>query len=143
MTADTPVDTPVRPPRRIRTVSAVLTGTAAAFGLTISGGLLAVVFAGVEQWANLPAWLDDASPYAVLLAGLALAGRVAADVAGRYAAWCGLGAGLLVLAAGAAVSRSSEAHGDGLEMPTVYVSAVVVALAVAAFALLSRRLRRE
>jgi len=134
--------TDIRPPRRSSTISAVLTGIAAAFGLTVSGGLLAVVLAGVEQWANLPAWLDDSAPYVVLLAGLALSGRVAADVAGRHAPWCGLGAALLTLAAGAAVSRSSEAHGDGLEMPSVYVAALVVGLAVSGSAVLSRRLRR-
>ncbi|GAB3653657.1 hypothetical protein GCM10027596_04370 [Nocardioides korecus] len=112
------------PPTR---VGAVVTGALACFGLVISSALVAVVTAGALQWVNLPGWLDNGIPVVVLLGGLALAGRVATDVAGRWGPWCGLGAAALVAAIGAALARAGEAHGDGVEPVQVVVGFVVVA----------------
>lgn len=138
-------DAPTPAPGRrsvLGATSRVVTGTAAAFGLAIAAALLAVVFAGIEQWASPPPWVDNVVPYLILVVGLALAGRVAADVAGTLGVWCGLGAGLLTLACGTAVSRSSEAHGDGLEMASVVIAAVVVTVVIGGVAAATGRARR-
>ena len=127
-------------PRRVDGWSVAI-GTAATFGLAVSSGLTAVVVAGMLQWGSLPGWLDDALPIVVLLLGLLLCGRVAADVAGARGPWCGLGAGLLTTAVGLAVGSVSEAHGDGLEVNEVAVAAAVVTVLVAGSAWLIHRRR--
>jgi hypothetical protein len=108
------------------TFGAVLAGAVATFGLVVSAGLVAVITAGVLQWANLPAWLDNAVPLVVLAGGLVLSGRIATDVAGRFGPWCGLGAAVLIGLIGTAVSMAGEAHGDGLEPMQIVVAVGVV-----------------
>jgi hypothetical protein len=125
-------------------VGAVAAGVAASFGLVVSSALVAVVVAGGLQWMNVPVWLDNGIPLAVLAGGLVLSGRVATDVAGRFGPWCGVGAALLVGLVGTAVSRAGEAHGDGVEpvQIVVAVAAVMVLSAGSAWWIARRRMRR-
>lgn len=141
---ETPSGTRARRTHLVSTIAAVVSAAAAGFGLAVCGGLLAVIFDGVEQWANPPSWLDDTAPFVLIVGALLLAGRVAQDVAGRLATASAVGTGVLVYLSGWAVSRSTEAHGDGLEMGSVLIATVVVTLVMAASSLataLSRRLR--
>jgi len=104
----------------------VIAGAVAVFGLVISSTLVAVVVAGALQWMNLPSWLDDGIPLAMLVSGLILSGRVATDVAGRFGPWCGIGAAILVGLIGSAVSVAGEAHGDGLEPAQIALAVLLV-----------------
>jgi uncharacterized membrane protein YphA (DoxX/SURF4 family) len=65
------------------------------------------------------------------------------DVAGSRAVLCAVGAALLVLLLGLTVSRSSEAHGDGLEVGQVVVAVLVVLVVVGAGASAGHRRRRR
>ena len=117
---------------------AVVVGTAAVFGVLVSSALFAVAVAGFLQWGRP---LDDGLPLLVLGLGMLLCGRVAVDVAGSRAVLCALGAALLVLLLGLTVSRSSEAHGDGIEVFQVVVASLVVLVVVGAGALVGQRRR--
>jgi hypothetical protein len=117
-------------------------GTAAVFGLLVSSGVLAVAMAGFLQWGpRMAPVLDNGFPILVLVLGMLLCGRVAVDMAGPRGALCGVGAALLVGAVGLTVSRSSEAHGDGLEPPQVLVAVLFVLVFVSGPALLVQRRR--
>lgn len=121
---------------------AVVVGTAAVFGVLVSSALFAVAVAGFLQWGRpLAPFLDDGLPLLVLGLGMLLCGRVAVDVAGSRAVLCALGAALLVLLLGLTVSRSSEAHGDGIEVFQVVVASLVVLVVVGAGALVGQRRR--
>jgi hypothetical protein len=126
---------------RVAAVEAVVVGTLAVFGLLFSSAVIAVIVAGMLQWGSMPPWLDDAIPVAVLVVGLAISGRVAVDVAGGQGVWCTLGAAVLVAAMGTVVSRSSEAHGDGIEAGQILVATLVVLLVSGTTALLVGRRR--
>jgi hypothetical protein len=105
----------------------VVTGTAAVFGIIVSGAVLGVAVAGFLQWGpTLASALDDGLPLAVVGLGMVLAGRVAVDVAGRRGVLCTVGAAGIVTALGITLSRSSEAHGDGIEVYQVLVATAVV-----------------
>ena len=121
-------------------VGATVTAAVAAFGLVMSSTLVAVVAAGALQWLPaLPPMLDPAGPLLALGAGMALAGRVAADVAGRRGVRAAAGAAVLVAALGMALSRASEAHGDGVEPPWVALAATCVFVVVGGSAWLVQR----
>jgi hypothetical protein len=123
---------------------AVVVGTAAVFGVLVSSALFAVAVAGFLQWGRpLAPLLDNGIPLLVLLLGMLLCGRVAVDVAGSRAVLCAVGAALLVLLLGLTVSRSSEAHGDGLEVGQVVVAVLVVLVVVGAGASAGHRRRRR
>lgn len=122
----------------------ILVGTATIVGLMVTSGLVSVTVAGFFQWTpNVSPLLDDGLPFALLLAGLVLCGRVAVDIAGGLAVACAALAATLVLLIGYAVERSSEAHGDGLEMQQVLLAALVVLVVVGGSALIIDRRRRR
>jgi ammonia channel protein AmtB len=123
-------------------VGACVTGAVAAFGLVMASLLVAVVVAGALQWVPaVPAALDAGFPVLGLVAGLALAGRVAVDVAGSGGVLAAAGAAAIVAALGLGLSRASEAHGDSVEPPWVGLAAVGVFLIVGGSAWLIRRRR--
>jgi hypothetical protein len=127
-------------------VERILAATAAVFGLLVSGGVFAIVVAGLLQWGPAyPDWLDDGLPLLVLAIGMLLAGRVAVDVAGpRGGLLAALLAAVLLGVLGYAVSRSSEAHGDGVEVGQVLLAVLVVMLlAGGSAALVGRRRARR
>ena len=55
-----------------------------------------------------------------------LTGRVAVDIAGRAGIAGTVGSALVLLVLGLAISRSTEAHGDGIEPRQVLMAALVV-----------------
>lgn len=115
------------PSLRVPRWEATLTGAAAVFGLLVSGAVLAVAVAGFLQWGpTYPAVLDDGLPLVVMAAAMLLAGRVAVDVAGRRGVLSAAGAALVVAVLGMTISKSSEAHGDGIEPVQVLVATVTV-----------------
>lgn len=130
-------------PRLVSRVETVVTGSAAVLGLVVSGAVLAVAVAGLLQWGpHVPALLDDGIPLVVLAAGMLLGGRVAVDVAGRGGLVSCLLAAVTVAVLGDAVSRASEAHGDGIELQQVLLAGLVVLVLTSGSALLVLRLRR-
>ncbi len=121
-------------------IGATVTAAVAAFGLVMSSTLVAIVAAGALQWLPaLPPMLDPAGPLLVLGAGMALAGRVAVDVAGPSGVRAAAGAAVLVAALGMVLSRASEAHGDGVEPPWVALAATCVFVVVGGSAWLVQR----
>ncbi len=132
MTRDEP-----SPDRRSPRRTSVLTATAACFGLIVSGGVAAAVVAGLLQWtSSVSAWLDNLLPLVVLVLGMLLAGRVAVDVAGRLGAVATVASAVLVGLVGWSLSRTSEAHGDGIEPSQVVYAALGVAAVSTASAVL-------
>ncbi len=114
----------------------------ASFGLVMSSTLVAVVAAGALQWLPaLPPILDTALPLLALTAGMALAGRVAVDVAGSRGVSAAAGAAVLVAALGLVLSGASEAHGDAVEPPWVVLTATCVFIVVGGSAWLVQRRR--
>jgi hypothetical protein len=118
----------------------VVIGIAATFGVLISSAVVAVVFAGFLQWGpTLAPVLDNGIPLLVLVLGMLLCGRVAVDVAGRRGTITAVGTAVLVAVLGLAVSRSSDAHGDGIEPTQVAYATAAVLLLVGGSALLIQR----
>ncbi|MBV9831822.1 MAG: hypothetical protein JOZ82_09515 [Marmoricola sp.] len=111
---------------RWRTAERVLAASLAVFGMTCSAAVFSVVVAGLLQWDTLPSIVRNVLPAVVLALGLVLTGRVAVDVAGRAGIAGTAGSALVVLVLGLALSRSTEAHGDGIEPHQVVVAALVV-----------------
>lgn len=129
-------------PSRRTQVTNVLLGSMASFGVTISGGVLALIVTGLLQWkTTLPGIIDDGLPLLMLVFGMLLGGRVAADVAGRAGVWCGVGAALLTVGLGMLLSNSTEAHGDAIEPTQVGLAGLVVLVLVGGTAWLTHRLR--
>jgi len=126
-----------------RHTSAVV-AAATVVGLLVSSGLVAVVVAGSLQWTHgLSPLLDNAIPLAVLTAGMVLAGRVSVDVAGPHGPLAVLVATGVVTAIGWALSRSSEAHGDGIEPQQVLLVTAVVLVVTGGSAVMTLRRRRR
>ncbi len=122
----------------------IVVGTATIFGLLVTSALVAVAVAGFFQWTpNVSPILDDGLPLALVFLGMVLSGRVAVDIAGGLGIACATGAALLVALIGYAVSRSSEAHGDGLEIQQVFLAAATVLVVVGGTALVIDRRRRR
>ena len=122
----------------------VLTGTATVVGLLVSSGVLAVLVAGALQWtSSLSPFLDNLIPVVVLFAGMLLAGRVSVDVAGRRGPLAVVGAAVVVALIGWALSRSSAAHGDGVETQQVVLATLVVLLVTGTGAVVTARRRRR
>jgi len=126
----------------------VLTGSLAAFGIIMSGAVLALVAAGFMQWRpGIPQWVDDGLPLLLLLGGMLLAGRVSVDVAGSLGMFCAVGAAALVGLLGLMVVRDTAAHGDSIDPAQVGIAALVVLLLVGATASVvgwhRRRRRRD
>lgn len=129
------------PPRV--TLATVLIGTLASFGITVSGGVLALVVAGFLQWkTQLPPIVDDGLPLLILGGGMLVAGRVAVDVAGRLGMLCAVGAAVLTGAIGLQISIATEAHGDAIEPLQVLIASLLV-LAVVGGAAWVIRFRRS
>ena len=127
---------------RLSAVERVVSAALAVFGLVVSSALFSVVVAGLLQWGTIAPWLDNAVPIAVLVLGLMLCGRVAVDIAGEAGALATLGAAIVVALVGLSISRSTEAHGDGVEPHQVLIAAVVVLVLTGGTALLVERRRR-
>lgn len=124
-------------------VGATMIAAVATFGLVMSSTLVAVVVAGALQWLPaLPPILDSALPLLTLIAGMALAGRVAVDVAQSRGVTAAAVAAVLVAALGLVLSGASEAHGDGVEAPWVGFAATCVFMVVGAAAWLVQRHRK-
>ena len=122
----------------------VLTGTATVVGLLVSSGVLAVLVAGALQWtSSLSPFLDNLIPLVVLFAGMLLAGRVSVDVAGRRGPLAVVGAAVVVALIGWGLSRTSEAHGDGIETQQVVLATLVVLLVTGAGSVVTARRRRR
>ena len=139
MPADAPT-TPVRP--RTPGWGSVVIATVATFGVLVSAGIVAIVVAGFLQWGpTLAPVLDNGIPILVLFLGMALAGRVAADVAGQRGPFAAVGTAAMVAVLGSALARSSEAHGDGIEPSQVAYATAIVLVVVGGTALLIRRRR--
>jgi len=116
-------------------VGAVLIGSIAAFGIIISGAVLALVAAGFMQWRpGIPDLVDEGLPLLVLLGGMLLAGRVAVDVAGSLGIVSAAGAAALVGLLGLMVVKDTAAHGDSIDPAQVGIAALVVLLLVGATA---------
>lgn len=112
-------------------IGAVIIGSIAAFGILISGAVLAMVAAGFMQWrSGVPQSVDEGLPLVLLAGGMVLAGRVAVDVAGTLGVLCAAGAAAMVGLLGLAVVRDTAAHGDPIEPAQVGIAALVV-LAIA------------
>ena len=141
MTTDAPA-TPVTP--RSPGWGSVVIAVIATFGVLVSSGIVAVVFAGFLQWGPAIApILDNAIPLFILFLGMVLCGRVAVDVAGNRGTVASVGTAAIVAVLGAAVSRSSEAHGDGIEALQVVYATVIVLVVVGGTALLLQRRRAK
>ena len=126
-----------------RRTSAVV-AAATVVGLLFSSALVAVVVAGSLQWTHgLSPLLDNAIPLAVIALGMMLAGRVSVDVAGPHGPLSVLVATAVVTAIGWSLSRSSEAHGDGIELQQVLAAAAVVLVLTGGSAVLTLRRRRR
>ena len=129
-------------------VGAVLIGSLAAFGIIISGAVLALVAAGFMQWrSGIPHYVDEGLPLLLLFGGMLLAGRVAVDVAGSLGIVSAAGAAALVGLLGLMVVRDTAAHGDSIDPAQVGIAALVVLLLVGGTAWVvnwhrRRRLRR-
>jgi hypothetical protein len=122
----------------------VLTGTATVVGLLVSSGVVAVLVAGALQWTSaLSPFLDNLIPLLVLFAGMLLAGRVSVDVSGQRGPLAVVGAAAVVAAIGWALSRTSEAHGDGIEAQQVIGATLVVLLVTGLAAVVTARRRRR
>jgi len=128
---------------RLGATERVVSASVAVFGLMISSALLAVVVAGALQWGRVTPWLDNAIPIIVLVFGLTLCGRVAVDIAGAGGVLATFGATALVALVGLSVSRSTEAHGDGLEPQQVLLAALVVLVLAGGTSVLVHRHRRH
>lgn len=97
------------------TIATVLIGFLAAFGITVSGAVLALAVAGFLQCkVHLSDLLDDGIPLLILAGGMLIAGRIAVDLAGRAGTLCALGAAVLIGAIGMEISITTEAHGDAV-----------------------------
>lgn len=124
------------------TTATVLIGSLAAFGITVSGAVLALAVAGFLQWkVHLPDLFDDGLPLLILAGGMLIAGRVAVDVAGRAGTLCALGAAVLIGAIGMEISITTEAHGDAVEPVQALYAAMLVLVIVggSAWAITRRR----
>jgi hypothetical protein len=128
---------------RLGAVERVVSAALAVFGLVISSALLAVVVAGLLQWGNLAPGLDNAVPILVLVLGLMLCGRVAVDIAGSAGVLATVGAAGLVALVGLSISRSTEAHGDGVEPQQVLLAALIVLVLTGGTSMLMDRRRRR
>ncbi|MEO5654031.1 MAG: hypothetical protein ABIN79_07365 [Marmoricola sp.] len=122
----------------------IVVGTATIVGLMVTSAIVSVTVAGFFQWTpNVSPILDDGLPLALLVAGMVLSGRVAVDIAGGLGIASAALSAMLVLLIGYAVERSSEAHGDGLEIRQVMLAALVVLVVVGGTAFLIDRRRRR
>lgn len=123
-------------------VVTVVIGTLATFGVLMSTAVAAVVVGGLLQWDRGVAHaLDNAMPLVVLFLGMVLSGRVAVDVAGRWALASVLGAAIIVAGLGLQVSKTNEAHGDAVEPWQVAVATTIVLVVVGPTAWLVKRQR--
>lgn len=134
------------PPRNIgtSTFGNVAIGSLAAFGIIVTSAVLGAVVAGMLQWrSTVPDLIDDGLPLAVIAAGLVMAGRVAADVAGRHGPYCAVGAAILTGAVGMAVETATSAHGDAIEPPQVAIAALTVLVVTGTAAAVVQRRRHR
>ena len=131
--------------RRVGTWGSVVVAAVATFGVLVSAAIVAVVVAGGLQWSrSISPAVDNAIPVVVLVLGMLFCGRVAADIAGHRAVTSVVGTALVVAVLGLAVSRSSQAHGDGIEPWQVAIAslAVLVVIGGSAYLIVWRRARR-
>lgn len=122
-----------------------IVAVAAGFGIVVSSVLVAVVVAGALQWgSHVPPMVDDGAPLVVLAMGMALAGRVTVDVAGRLGVASAVGTAALVAILGTMLGKASEAHGDGIEglEVTFATAAVLVVVGGTAWLVRHRRVAR-
>ena len=126
----------------LRSVERVVAASFAVFGMTCSAALFSVVVSGLLQWGAMSTPVRNAVPVVVLGLGLLLTGRVAVDVAGRAGVVGALGSAVVLLVLGLSISRSTEAHGDGIEPRDVVLAALVVLVVTGGSALLVSSRRR-